>query len=91
MMQTDVKASTLANTGSIGYATRLKGLVISYTAGTGSVVLKDGGSSGTTRFSFTAPATTNGAINVVIPGEGIRFDTSIYGAITDATVTVFYG
>jgi hypothetical protein len=91
MMQTDVKASTLANTGSIGYATRLKGLVISYTAGTGSVVLKDGGSSGTTRFSFTAPATTNGAINVIIPGEGIRFDTSIYGAITDATVTVFYG
>ena len=90
-MQTDVKASTLANTGSIGYATRLKGLVISYTAGTGSVVLKDGGSSGTTRFSFTAPATTNGAINVIIPGEGIRFDTSIYGAITDATVTVFYG
>ena len=90
-MQTDVKASTLANKGSIGYATRLKGLVISYTAGTGSVVLKDGGSSGTTRFSFTAPATTNGAINVIIPGEGIRFDTSIYGAITDATVTVFYG
>ena len=90
-MQTDVKASTLANTGSIGIATRLKGLVISYTAGTGSVVLKDGGSSGTTRFSFTAPATTNGAINIIIPGEGIRFDTSIYGAITDATVTVFYG
>ena len=91
MMQTDVKAATLANTGSIGIATRLKGLVISYTAGTGSVVLKDGGSGGTTRFSFTAPATTNGAINVIIPGEGIRFDTSIYGAITDATVTVFYG
>ena len=91
MMQTDVKASTLADTGSIGYATRLKGLVISYTAGTGSVVLKDGGSSGTIRFSFTAPATTNGAVNIIIPGEGIRFDTSIYGAITDATVTVFYG
>jgi len=90
-MQYDVKASTLANTGSIGYATRLKGLVISYTADTGSVVLKDGGSSGTIRFSFTAPATTNGAVNIIIPGEGIRFDTSIYGAITDATVTVFYG
>ena len=91
MMQTDVKAATLANTGSIATPTRLKGLVISYTAGTGSVVLKDGGSGGTTRFSFIAPATTNGAINVIIPGEGIRFDTSIYGAITDATVTVFYG
>mgnify|MGYP003346880145 FL=1 len=91
MMQTDVKASTLANTGSIGYATRLKGLVISYTAGTGSVVLKDGGSGGTTRFSFTAPATTNGAINIIIPGEGIRFATSVYASITGATVTVFYG
>jgi hypothetical protein len=91
MMQTDVLASTLADTGSIAYPARLKGLVISYTAGTGSVVLKDGGSGGTTKFSFTAPATTNGAINIVIPGEGIRFDTSIYGSITGATVTVFYG
>ena len=91
MMQYDVNASAILDTGSIAYPARLKGLVISYTAGTGSVVLKDGGSGGTTRFSFTAPATTNGAINVIIPGEGIRFDTSIYGAITDATVTVFYG
>lgn len=91
MMQYDVNAAALTDTGSIAYPARLKGLVISYTAGTGSVVLKDGGSGGTTKFSFTAPATTNGAINIVIPGEGIRFVTSIYASITGATVTVFYG
>ena len=81
MMQYDVKAAALVNTGTVGYATRLKGLVISYTASTGSVVLKDGGSTGTTRFSFTAPATTNGAVNIIIPGEGIKFSTSIYAQI----------
>ena len=91
MMQYDVKAAALVNTGTIAYPVRLKGLVISYTAGTGSVVLKNGGSGGTTQFSFTAPATTNGAVNIVIPGEGIKFSTSVYAAITDATVTVFYG
>jgi hypothetical protein len=90
-MQYDVNAAALADTESIAYPARLKGLVISYTAGTGSVVLKDGGSSGATKFSFTAPATTNGAINILVPGEGIRFTTSIYASITGATVTVFYG
>jgi hypothetical protein len=91
MMQYDVNAAALLDTNSIAYPARLKGLVISYTAGTGSVILKDGGSSGTVKFSFTAPATTNGAINIVIPGEGIRFATSIYASVTGATVTVFYG
>ena len=92
-IQFDVKSTHLNASGSIfGGPARVKGFSICATASAaGTMVLKDGGSSGTTRFSFTAPATTNGAINVIIPGEGIRFDTSIYGAITDATVTVFYG
>jgi hypothetical protein len=90
MMQYDVNASAIVDSGSIAYPARLKGLVISYSAGAG-VELKDGGSSGVTKFSFTAPASTDGAINIVIPGEGIRFATSIYASISGATVTLFYG
>ena len=91
MMQYDVNAAALLDTDEIDYPARLKGLVISYEAGTGVVELKDGGSSGTSKFIFTAPPTTNGAVNIIIPGEGIRFATSIYASVTDATVTVFYG
>jgi hypothetical protein len=92
MMQTDVNAIALTIGDSVDYPVRLKGLVISYEAGTGSVVLKDGDTNGSTLFEFTAPPTNDGSINVIIPGEGIRAQTSIFADdITDATVTVFYG
>ena len=92
-MQYDVKAgSAAANTSTTVYdsRTRLKGLLISY-AGAGTVVIKDGGASGVTRFSFTAPA-DSGCVNVIIPGEGILFETDVY--VTNAastTAVVFYG
>lgn len=89
-MQTDVKAASLAATGSVyGDRTRIRGLTISYASG-GTVVLKDGGASGTTIFSFTAPAAA-GSINVVIPGEGILCATNAYATLTSATATIFYG
>ncbi|HMA78001.1 MAG TPA: hypothetical protein VKP88_02560 [Candidatus Paceibacterota bacterium] len=89
-MQYDVKAAERATSGSIyGDATRVKGLVVSFASG-GTVVLKDGGASGTTRFSYTAPASA-GTTNILIPGEGIRFSTDVYATLSDATVTVFYG
>jgi hypothetical protein len=64
-------------------------LVLSF-ASAGTVVLKDGGSGGTTLFSYTAPAAA-GTVNVIIPGQGIRFDTDVYVTLTNATATVFYG
>jgi hypothetical protein len=90
MMQTDVKAVAVAATGTV-YAdtTRLKGLVVSFATG-GTVVLRDGGASGTTRFSYTAPAAA-GAVNIVIPGEGIKFSTDIHATLSSATITAFYG
>lgn len=89
-MQTDVKAVAVAATGSAYAArTRVKGIVVSYASG-GTVLLKDGGASGTTAFSFTAPAAA-GSVNIVIPGEGILFSTNVYATLTDATITVFYG
>jgi len=89
-MQYDVKAAEVLTSGSVyGARARIKGLMISFASG-GTVVLKDGGASGITRFSYTAPAAA-GSTSVLIPGEGILCDTNIYATLTDATATVFYG
>ena len=90
-MQTDVKATSLAASGSVfGGRTRVKGLVFTPGALAGSVVLKDGGASGTTVFTITTVA--NGQVaNILIPGEGILFNTDVYATLTNASVTVFYG
>jgi hypothetical protein len=89
-MQTDVKAAQVTSTNTAYAApTRVKGVTISYASG-GTVVLKDGGSGGTTRYSFTAPAVA-GVVNVLLPGEGIKFDTDVHATLSSATVVVYYG
>ena len=89
-MQYDVKAAEVLTSGSVyGARARIKGLMVSFASG-GTVVLKDGGASGITRFSYTAPAAA-GSTSVLVPGEGILCDTNIYATLTDATATVFYG
>ena len=90
-MQTDVKAKSLAASGSVfADRTRVKGLVITPGASAGSVELKDGGSSGTSVFVINTVA--NGQVeSILIPGEGVVFSTNVYAALSNATVTVFYG
>jgi hypothetical protein len=93
-MQTDVKATAIAaaQTNSAVFAgpARIKGMVVSVPSAGGTLSLKDG-SGGTTRFSFVAPAVA-GAVNIVIPGEGILCRSGIYATTpADMTVTVFYG
>ena len=89
-MQTDVKAISLAASGAVtDTRVRVRGMVIEPGASAGSVVLKDGGSSGTTL--FTINTTANGeTFNVLIPAEGILCGTSAYATLTNAKVTVFY-
>ena len=91
MMQTDVKAKSLSTSDSIyGDRTRVKGLVITPGGSAGSVILKDGGTSGTTILTINTVA--NGeTFNVLIPGEGVLFSTDVYATLSNATVTVFYG
>lgn len=90
MMQTDVKSAERTTTGTAyGAPTRLKGLVVSFATG-GTVSVKDGGASGTTVFSYTAPASA-GTTNIVIPGEGILCRTDVHVTLASATATVFYG
>jgi hypothetical protein len=89
-MQTDVKAAQVTSTNTAYAApTRVKGVTISYASG-GTVVLKDGGPSGTTRYSFTAPAVA-GVAHVIVPGEGIKFDTDVHATLANATIVVYYG
>lgn len=90
MMQGDVSAKEMTATGSVtGNRARVKGLTISYASG-GTVVIKDGGASGTTVWSFTAPAAA-GTVNVLMPGEGVLCGTNVYATLSSATVTVVYG
>lgn len=90
MMQTDVKAKSLAASGAVTDArVRVRGMVVEPGSGAGSVVLKDGGSGGTTM--FTINTRDGGApFNVVIPGEGVLFLNDAYATLTNAKVTVFY-
>ena len=92
-MQTDVKSGVAAagtSTTIVGPA-RVKGIVITYPVAGGTVTIKDGGSSGTTVFSYTSPAVV-GTINILIPGEGIRCFNDVYVTCAANTVaTVFYG
>ena len=94
-MQYDVKAVHLNASGSV-YAqpARVKGFSICATASTaGTLVLKDGGSGGTTLIEVDIPSNSNpNSFYVLVPGEGVRCYTDIYATLTNiASVTVFYG
>lgn len=85
-MDTDVKASYLTSTGT-AYAgpARVRGVFVT---GTGTVIYKDGGASGTTLLTVN----NTGSTNVFIPANGIRFQTDIHATISGVTAaTTFYG
>lgn len=90
-IQTDVKANSLAASGT-AYAdrTRVRGLIVEPGASAGSVVLKDGGSSGTTIMTINTLAGGE-TFNALIPASGVLFKTDVYATLTNAKVTVFYG
>lgn len=89
-MQTDVRAISLAASGdATTYRARVRGIVVEPSGSTGSVIVKDGGSSGTTLFTLNTVA--NGeTFNVLIPAEGVLCTTSVYVALSNAKATVFY-
>jgi hypothetical protein len=91
MMQTDVKAISLAASGAItDTRTRVRGLVVEPGASAGSVIIKDGGSGGTTLFTINTLAGGE-TFNVLIPCEGVLCLTSAYATLSNAKVTAFYG
>ena len=90
-MQTDVKNVALAATGTLlAFPSRVKSVVITSSASAGSVILKDGGSGGTTLLEVTTPAVV-AFQNISIPGEGVRFATNVHATLANCTISVFYG
>jgi len=91
MMQTDVNSANLSASGSVSSArTRVRGILVVPGGSAGSVVLKDGGSGGTTKITLTTLASGT-PFNVNIPANGVLFETDVYATISNAAVTVFYG
>jgi hypothetical protein len=95
MMQTDVKSTHLNASGSVfaGRA-RIKGFVMCATAGqVGTLLLRNGGSSGPIVIEVDIPANSNpNSLYILVPGEGVLCSTNVYASITNlASVTVFYG
>jgi hypothetical protein len=93
MMQTDVKAGYVSATATVfSGRTRFKGLVVTPGSTAGTVVVRDGGASGTTLFSTTTLA--NGTpFAFTVPGEGAVCATDLHVTVsgTATTATVFYG
>jgi hypothetical protein len=98
-MQTDVLASAVRTTdglladqagNSLG-RNRVKAIYIVPAAGAGSVVFKDGGASGAVKATINTLASSSAPDYLILPGEGLLFQTNIYVDVTDiASVMVFY-
>lgn len=94
-MQTDIKSVYLAATGTlVSYRARIKSLVVVSGAAAGSVILRDGGASGTIEFQLDVPASSvgTGASNsVYIPDDGILFENDVHATLSGCTITAFHG
>jgi hypothetical protein len=90
-MAYDIQAATVTSTTTaVNKRARVKGL--SYVTGgtAGSVVLKDGGSGGTTVLTLNTPATTD-LYDLMIPDNGILCSTNVHVTVSNVTsVTVLY-
>jgi hypothetical protein len=92
-MTTQVTGIHLTSSGNVLTSpTRVR--AIHYIAGAtaGTLVFKNGGSSGTTILTIDTPASATFSCYLKLPGLGVKFDTTCYCAITNAAgVTVFIG
>ena len=95
-MQYDVKSAHLNAAGTFYAApTRVKGLIICPAISTAATVqLKDGGSSGAVLLEIDIASNSNpNTYTFDVPGEGIKFNTSVYLALSASItgITIFYG
>ena len=92
-MQTDVKSNHLTASGTVfNGRTRLKSISYRGNGTDGYVRLRDGGSSGPILCELDVGTSDTFTIYVMIPGEGVLFQTSLYADLSNVNaVTVFYG
>ena len=73
-------------------AANLAGYQIAPGGTAGEIVFRDGGASGTERLRLNIPAAPLTPISTLIPGNGIRFNTTIHVTLpASAAVTIFCG
>jgi hypothetical protein len=96
MMQTDVKSAHVEATGTVvSGRNRLKAYHCISGGTAGDIIFRDGGASGTVRLQFNIGTGTQ-PVSLLIPGEGILFETDIHVTLPGtapnvAKVTTFYG
>lgn len=98
-MQTDVYASAVRTTDGqlTDYAAndlgrvRVRSVYVVPGASAGSVVFKDGGSSGAARLTVNTVASATQPTYLLLPGEGMLFSTNVYVDVTNiGSVMVVY-
>lgn len=94
-MQTDVKSTHLNASGYIFQGrTRLKAFTMYGGNAVGMVKFRDGGLTGAILCEVDVPsAGQTSSLYILVPGEGVVFQTDIYAEFTGATasITAFYG
>lgn len=98
-MQTDVLASAARTTDGqlLDQATneigrcRVRAIYIVPGSSAGSVVFKDGGTSGTVKATVNTVASATQPTYLILPAEGLLFSTNVYVDVTNVgSVMVFY-
>ena len=85
-----LKSKTLTSTGSVvSVPTRIVKLYLVGASSAGSVVLKNGGSGGTTLFEIATPAGATLTQNIDFNDEGMRFETDCHATLTNITSITF--
>jgi hypothetical protein len=89
MAGSDIKASYITATGTVASGPRRLACIHYHTGGsTGSVVLRDGGASGTAVFTLDFHSNATGDLQ--IGEEGVKFNTDIHATFTNVTSMTFF-
>jgi len=90
MSGSDVNVSYVTATGTVANGRRRLCAIHYHSGGsTGSIVLRDGGASGTAIMTLDFHANSTG--DITIPDEGVLFETDIHATYTNiASATFFY-
>lgn len=89
MSGSDVNSSYVTATGTVKSGRRRLAGVHYHSAGsTGKIVLRDGGASGTILLTLDFHANSTG--DLIIPDEGILFETDIHATYTNITSATFF-
>lgn len=90
-MSETLKSADVTSTGTVVTTNgRIRALYVRTTGTEGTVVLKDGGASGTEITTLNTPA-VEGGNSISLPGEGLPFGTDVHATLTNVDgLTVFY-